>query len=475
MESNLPISVHYTYYALPVTDNTSSEEETERSGSKRRRHSQDHDETLDFWQNNYATLPESMTRVPRTEVLRNQQHLKMLNMLHTGKANLVATRAELEILKHQMQTLKQDADKLRGEKLELQIKSDMLERKVRSSPEMQRQSVEPATGNVLDVSDNDTNVGASTSKGTKVKEEYQIPEGFDRNESIFKQMADTTFQRIDPAIVAARKGSPNPKPLMSIKVTPPQQGTKRARDDNDPKDDGKAVEGFGNFWNVTGRGPFVLHTHSKPKMDNVGPNVVGHGGVVGVSQGHGIGRANRIVRGLPPYGRGYGVAGPVAFTGIGRGHGQTNRPTMGTAGISRGIGFKISPPKLKLPSPIPNAIPNVFETIGNVTTSPATTTTMTGIFTNSGSSSSAVAGSSSSSGTAKKDAGGKTKKTRPTKKMISPSKEEKSGDPGSDSDHSVLRLDLSEHDEAFIRERGSDHDLMENESDFDLPDYEDAY
>ena len=153
----------------------------------------------------------------------------------------------------------------------------------------------------------------------------------------------------------------------------------------------------------------------------------------------------------------------------GIGHGHSNRtPYMGMGGIGRGIGFKISPPKPKLPMTTPIRVPSIFD--GNTTTAPATTTTMS-IFGGSGSSSSAAAGSSSSSGQASKDLNSKSKRTCSSKKAAnSPkqdTKEAKSGN-DSDSDRSVLRLDLSEHDEAFFVERESDLDL-------DLPDYEDAY
>ena len=116
----------------------------------------------------------------------------------------------------------------------------------------------------------------------------------------------------------------------------------------------------------------------------------------------------------------------------------------------------------------PIRVPSIFDE--NTTTAPATTTTMS-IFGSTGSSSSAAAGSSSSSGQATKDLNSKSKRTRPSKKNsnspIQKPKENKCGN-DSDSDHSVLRLDLSEHDEAFFIERESDLDL-------DLPDYEDAY
>ena len=473
LESDLPISVHYSYFALPFTDSqaSSSEDENERSGSKRRRHS-DHDEPRDFWQDNFASLPDSMTRVPRTETLRNQQHLKMVDMLHTGKASLVAARAELELVKVQMKALREETDRLRGEKLELQMKSDMLARKVRSSPELIKLNNTPPKN----ADDDDTNVGASTSKDAKIKQEYQIPEGFDRNESILNNMADTTFQRNDPSIVAAKKGETDvrPRPLMALKVTPPSQGTKRNRDDGGSDKDDNQNQGLGSFWNVTGQGPFVLHTHSKPRMGTSGGNVVGRGGIVGLSQG-----MDGIARGGSFYGRGYGVAGPYAgfgnrgngstFMRAGVGHGHSNRaPYMGMGGIGRGIGFKISPPKPRLPMATPIRVPSIFDE--STTTAPATTTTMS-IFGSTGSSSSAAAGSSSSSGQATKDSNSKPKRTRSTKKTTnSPAQKPKHDECGdnSDSDHSVLRLDLSEHDEAFFIERESDLDL-------ELPDYEDAY
>ena len=476
MESNLPISVHYSYFALPFSDQNSSSEE--ESGTKRRRRSHEFDESNAFWTDNFATLPDSMTRVPKTDALKYQQHVKMLELIHHGKAHLVASRAELDLVKLQLRNLETEANRLRTERLEYQMRSQMLERQIRGSPvannPVANNPVTPKTPRSPVGNPDDTNVGASTSKGMDVKQEYPIPDGFDRNESIFNHMADTTFQRLDSAIVSAKKGQePPPPPLMSLKVTPPKQDDKRPGDKSKTSENDKPL---GNYWNVTGSGPFVLHTHAKPRMDNAGANAVGRvdrGDFVALSQG-----VDRPFRAGNPYGRGYGNAGPsrfglgqvgaaavtaTGFTRAGIGHGAMSRaPAMGMSGVGRGIGFKISPPKPRLPMPVPIRLSNFFGDMEPpMTTTPATSTTMTAT----GSSSSAVAGSTSSSG---KSNTIKPKRTRPTvtKSAANDNAEEtKVQDVDSDSDQSVLRIDTSERDEAFINER----DEME------LTDYEDAY
>ena len=136
---------------------------------------------------------------------------------------------------------------------------------------------------------------------------------------------------------------------------------------------------------------------------------------------------------------------------------------MGTSSVGRGIGFKISPPKPRLPMPVPIRLSNFFGDMEQpMTTTPATSTTMTAT----GSSSSAVAGSTSSSG---KSNTNKPKRTRPTITKSAACdenvEEPKVQDVDSDSDQSVLRIDTSERDEAFINER----------DDMELTDYEDAY
>ena len=474
LESNLPISVHYSYFALPFTDqNSSSDDDADKSNQKRRRHSQDHEEMRAFWSEGFATLPESLTRVARTEPLRNQQHIKMVDMIHQGKANLLAARAELDLLKHQMKQLNDENNRLRAQKLEYQLKSDILERRIRSSSDENEQT--PKSKPRRSDAEDDCNVGASTSKDTRIKQEYPIPEGFDRNESIFDKMQDNTFHRDDPAIIASQRetaSKPAPRPLMAIKITPPKQGTKRPRDvpDEPRKDDNAGdQQGLGNFWNLTGKGPFVLHTHQRPRMENVGGNVIGRGGIVGVSQG-----IERIGRGTT-YGRGYGHAGPSGYgyvgtgntgfvrAGLGHGRGMLDRsPLMGAGAIGRGIGFKISPPRPRLPMPVPIRTPSIFDMA--TTTAPATSTTMAA----SGSSSSAVAGSSSSGSTTEN----KPKRTRApiTKKKESPKPaglERDNDGAGSESDQSVLRIDLSEHEKAFFDD--------EDAEDVVLEDYEDAY
>ena len=472
MESNLPISVHYSYFALPFSDQNSSSEE--ENASKRRRRSQEFDESSAFWSDNFATLPDSMTRVPKTDALKYQQHVKMLELIHHGKAHLVASRAELDLVKLQLRNMETEANRLRTERLEYQMRSQMLERQIRGSP-VANNPVTPKTPKSPAGSPDDTNVGASTSKGLGVKQEYPIPDGFDRNESIFNHMADTTFQRLDSAIVSAKKGQEQPPPpLMSLKVTPPKQDDKRPGDKNKSTETDKPM---GNYWNVTGSGPFVLHTHAKPRMDNAGANVVGRvdrGDFVALSQG-----VERPFRAGNPYGRGYGNAGPArgglgqvgaaaanatGFIRAGIGHGAMSKaPIMGTSSVGRGIGFKISPPKPRLPMPVPIRLSNFFGDMEQpMTTTPATSTTMTAT----GSSSSAVAGSTSSSG---KSNTNKPKRTRPTITKSAACdenvEEPKVQDVDSDSDQSVLRIDTSERDEAFINER----------DDMELTDYEDAY
>ena len=147
----------------------------------------------------------------------------------------------------------------------------------------------------------------------------------------------------------------------------------------------------------------------------------------------------------------------TGFTRAGAGHGQAVRmPMMGMGIPSRGIGFKISPPRPRLPMPVPIRIPNVFGEKDD-----------DDVVIENDASSSAVAGSSSSSATAAPSKPKRTRSTNVKKTLVEHDQKDdnKTGDPGSDSDQSVLRIDLSEREEAFFNDRESD----------DLPDYEEAY
>ena len=462
LQSRAPIAINFSNFGMTFSDHESSSEDNgqevdHRNQPKRRRHSQEHDDIVNFWRDGFASLPESMTKIPKTEDRRNQQHVRMIDMLHTGKAQLVAARAELELLKHQLNAKEDENGRIRGEKLELQIRCDMLERQLRGSP-VAGKPTSP------DLGQDDVNVGASTSKGVThkdIKQEYDVPEGFDRNESIFNRMADTTFQRLDPSIVSAKKAI-KPIPLMSLQITPPANKERKRRSSSRSPTDVQAPRANANspdavpdnFWTMSSRGPFVLHTHSNRSSSRRGRGGSTYTG--GFNSG----------RGQPQMGsfqqRGVQQS-PIrtGFTRAGVGHGFLGRrPIIGTGGLYNSTsGFRIQSPRQRIPNPtnifsrpttIVTSAPAGFTSTAPMSSSPSNTAEAVPKST----SSTAPSSSSTSTGT------NKPKATRSTKKK-KPIAETDAKMEGSDSDNSVLRMEVSRSDMAFIEDR-------------ELTDYEDA-
>ena len=464
LQSRSPISLNFSNIGLNFSDPDTSSDELNmevdnRNHPKRRRHSQEHEDIVNFWKDNFASLPESMTRIPKTDSLRSQQHVKMVDMLHMGKAQLVAAKAELELVKHQLGAKEEENGRIRGEKLELQIRCDMLERQLRGSPISDKQRSP-------DLGQDDGNVGASTSKGithTAVKQEYDVPEGFDRNESIFNRMADTTLQRLDPSIVSAKK-TVKPIPLMSLQIPRPENKSQRKRSTSRSPTNDQGQRGSNvtspdtvpdNFWTMSSRGPFVLHTHSNRSNARRGRG--------GCTYAGGLGSG----RGQPQMGT-YQQRGvqqsPVraGFVRAGVGHGFLGRrPIVGTGSIfGSNAGFRIQSPRQRIPNPTnifskPNTVvtsaPACYTATAPMSTSPSTTKDA-----DPKSVSSAPASTSTSTNSTGSN---KPKATRSTKKKKTSETETKMEE--SDSDNSVLRMEVSRSDMAFIEDR-------------ELTDYEDA-
>ena len=444
LQSRSPISMNFSNFGLNFSDPESSSDDNvqeveHRNQPKRRRHSQEHDEIIGFWTDNFAALPESMTKIPKTESLRNQQHVRMVDMLHTGKAQLVAARAEMELIKHQLGAKEEENGRIRGEKLELQIRCDMLERQLRGSPTAGKDTSPDLGGDKV-------NVGASTSKGitnTNIKQEYDIPDGFDRNESIFNRMADTTLQRLDPSIVSAKK-TVKPIPLMSLQITPPPREQRRrssSRSPTEPQAQRRAganspEEVPDNFWTMSSRGPFVLHTHSNRSNARRGRGGCTYAGGFGSSRGQpqmGTHQQRGVQR--SPLSSG--------FLRAGAGHGFLGRrPIVGTRGLlNSATGFRIQSPRQRIPNPT-----NVFSRPSTVVTSAPACYTATAPMSSSPTNTAEALPKSSTSATPSMSSGSngnnKPKQTRSTKKKKK-SPEQDAKMEGSDSDNSVLRMEVS--------------------------------
>ena len=205
-----------------VADRSGSESDSSEPpippNKKQRRHEER--ELLRFWQSETGMLPEALTRIPKTDHARLVQHTTLIETCHLGKSYIASLRAENDRLAWERDNHEKEVNRQRQVVMELQMRCDILERRVRDSPTT---SPKPESA-----------TPQKTPTPPRKSTAYQIPTDASPNDSIFTHMAmDQSIRREDAAVlhVGKREDPPKvtrkPQPLMGIRTSPPNQMPQR--------------------------------------------------------------------------------------------------------------------------------------------------------------------------------------------------------------------------------------------------------
>ena len=168
-------------------------------------------ELMRFWQSETGMLPETLTRIPKTDHARMVQHTTLIETCHLGKSYIASLRAENDRLSWEREQLEKDANRQRTVVMELQMRCDLLERKVRDSP-----AVSPRS---------ESAPPKRTPTPPRKSPTYPIPPNASPNQSIFNHMSmDQSIRREDAAVLhVGAKATKKPQPLMGLRTSPPGQ------------------------------------------------------------------------------------------------------------------------------------------------------------------------------------------------------------------------------------------------------------
>ena len=255
--SNSPISIIFdnenliasTLAERNTSESDGSDGDLPMHPSKRQKRQEERDLKC-FWQNETSLLPDILTRIPKSENARLLQHSMLLECSYLGRSYLAATRAEVDKATWELEAKEKEVNDLKAKVLELQMRNDIVERKLKYSS-----------------SDSEGKKGAVT----KTQKTHQSRKSFPKNilvapdanpdESFISHMGNESVMVEDPAIKHVKR---RPMPLMGIKTTcPPNSPTSPT-----PR---FYLEGTGDFSLQTrgGRGGYQNRGNRQPNRGQV--------------------------------------------------------------------------------------------------------------------------------------------------------------------------------------------------------------
>lgn len=217
--SSSPISISFdenSNYFINIAERSESESDSETpvNPTKKQRRQEEKD-LARFWQSETGMLPEILTRVPKTDNARQIQHTLLMESNYVGKSYLASARTENDRLAMEVENKEKESDRLRAKVVELQMRLDMIERKLRNSPESNASPLGKKPSEAVTPPNQDHQSRKSPPK-------YQIAPGTSPNASIFNHMLDDSVRADDKAVMHVKR---KPQPLMGLSVSPPTTGS----------------------------------------------------------------------------------------------------------------------------------------------------------------------------------------------------------------------------------------------------------